>query len=156
MLRAAFERVQAQLTEEGRQIGALQQKQEVLIMQMIMRFPLTEYEIQLIRDTHEAARLRDALIKVMVAQTKQEVLEILDGGPTLGKRLREQGMQKGALLGMQETLIMQVTTRFHLTENEIQLIRKTQEADKLNAALRKVVTAQSKQEILESLNGTAS
>jgi hypothetical protein len=67
--------------------------------------------------------------------------------PTLAQRLREEGF----LLDKQEVLIMQLDTRFSLGENEKHLIREINEADKLDAALRLVVTAQSKEEILKKL-----
>lgn len=71
--------------------------------------------------------------------------------PTLAQRLREEGALQGYLLDKQEVLIMQLGTRFFLSEDEKQLIREVKEIDKLNAALRLVVTAQTKEEILNPL-----
>jgi hypothetical protein len=75
--------------------------------------------------------------------------------PTLAQRLRdegmEKGMEKGYLLDRQEVLIMLLSTRFHLSENEKQFIREVDEIEKLTAALKLVVAAQTKDEVLKSL-----
>jgi len=84
--------------------------------------------------------------------------------PTLAQRLREegkeqgvqQGMQLGHLLGKQEALIMLLANRFQMTETEKQLIAAVKEADKLNAALQMVVTADSKEKVLSLLKNGAS
>ena len=87
-------------------------------------------------------------LKEMLEESKLKGEEIM---PTLAQRWREEGMQQGFLLDKQEVLIMQLDTRFRLGENEKQLIRDIKEADKLDAALRLVVTAQTKEEILKKL-----
>jgi hypothetical protein len=71
--------------------------------------------------------------------------------PTLAQRLRDEGMEKGYLLDRQKVLIMLLSTRFHLSENEKQFIREVDEIEKLTAALKLVVTAQTKDEVLKSL-----
>jgi hypothetical protein len=67
--------------------------------------------------------------------------------PTLAQRLREEGMQ--------QALIMQLSTRFHLNEGEKQFIGAVTELEKLAAALKLVVTAQTKDEVLQSLKAVA-
>ncbi|GEM_PF-3228246 len=67
--------------------------------------------------------------------------------PTLAQRLREEG----ALANSQEVLTMLLSSRFRLNEDEKQLIREIDEPDKLAAALKLVVTARTKEEVLESL-----
>jgi len=75
--------------------------------------------------------------------------------PTLAQRWRDEGkeqwMQQGYLLDKQEVLTMLLTTRFQVTEAEKQLIGTIQEADKLNTALKMVVTADTKEKILSIL-----
>jgi len=67
--------------------------------------------------------------------------------PTIAQRLREEG----ALSARQEVLTMLLSTRFQLNESEKQLIREVNELDKLTAALKLVVTARTKEEVLESM-----
>jgi hypothetical protein len=83
-------------------------------------------------------------LQEMMEESKLKGEEIM---PTLAQRWREEGF----LLDKQEVLIMLLDTRFRLGENEKQLIREIKEADKLDAALRLVVTAQTKEEILKKL-----
>jgi predicted transposase/invertase (TIGR01784 family) len=87
-------------------------------------------------------------LEKMMDESKLKGEEVM---PTLAQRLREEGAQQGYLLDKQEVLIMQLATRFFLSEDEKQLIREVKEMDKLNAALRLVVTAQTKEEILNTL-----
>ncbi|MEK7728845.1 MAG: Rpn family recombination-promoting nuclease/putative transposase [candidate division KSB1 bacterium] len=84
--------------------------------------------------------------------------------PTLAQRWREegkeqgmqQGMQLGHLLGKQEALIMLLVNRFQMTEAEKQFIAAVNEADKLNAALQLVITADSKEKVLSVLKNGSS
>jgi len=75
--------------------------------------------------------------------------------PTLAQRLRDEGIEKGYLLDRKEVLVMLLSTRFHLTENEKQFIREVDEMERLTAALKLVVTAQTKEEVLKSLEAGA-
>lgn len=72
--------------------------------------------------------------------------------PTLAQRLREEGL----LLGKQEDLLMLLGTRFPLTEAEKQRIKEVTEADKLNNALKMVVAAETKENILFVLKNGSS
>jgi predicted transposase/invertase (TIGR01784 family) len=73
--------------------------------------------------------------------------------PTLAQRLRDEGH----LLGKQEDLIMLLAARFQLSEIEKQLIKEINEADKLNTALKMVITAETKENVLGILrNGSPS
>lgn len=83
-------------------------------------------------------------LKEMLEESKLKGEEIM---PTLAQRWREEGF----LLDKQEVLIMLLDTRFRVGEDEKHLIREVKEADKLDAALRLVVTAQTKEEILKKL-----
>jgi predicted transposase/invertase (TIGR01784 family) len=77
--------------------------------------------------------------------------------PTLAQRLREEGKAQGHLQGKQEDLIMLLATRFQLSEIEKQLIKQINEADKLNTALKMVITAETKENVLGILrNGSPS
>lgn len=87
-------------------------------------------------------------LKEMLEESKLKGEEIM---PTLAQRSREEGMQQGYLLDKQEVLIMLLDTRFRVGDDEKHLIREIKEADKLDAALRLVVTAQTKEEILKKL-----
>jgi predicted transposase/invertase (TIGR01784 family) len=83
-------------------------------------------------------------LQEMLEESKLKGDEIM---PTLAQRWREEGY----LLDKQEVLIMLLDTRFRVGDDEKHLIREVKEADKLDAALRLVVTAQTKEEILKKL-----
>jgi predicted transposase/invertase (TIGR01784 family) len=71
-----------QLRKEGMQIGAwnakVEDKQEILIMQLSQRFELTDGDIRLIRETTNLDALDEALKTILTADTKEEVLGKLD------------------------------------------------------------------------------
>jgi predicted transposase YdaD len=94
-----------------------------------------------------AAETQDVSLTQLQEMMEESKLKGENVMPTLAQRLREEGF----LLDKQEVLIMQLDTRFRLGENEKLLIREVKEADKLDAALRLVVTAQTKEEILKKL-----
>ena len=105
-----------------------------------------------------------AQLEKMLEETKLKGEEIM---PTLAQRWidegREQGvqqgvqqgMQQGVQQGMQQTLMMQLSTRFHLNDDEKQFIGAVNEVEKLTAALKMVITAQTKEEVLQSLQTVA-
>lgn len=68
----------------------------------------------------------------------------------------QQGMQLGHLLGKQEALLMLLANRFQLTDTEKQSIAAVKEADKLNAALQMVITADTKEKVLSILKNGSS
>jgi predicted transposase/invertase (TIGR01784 family) len=113
--------------------------------------------------SHEKKRIDFLLIYVMETQDTpiielEKMLEEtrLQGEivmPTLAQRLRDEGMQQGVQHGMQQALLMQLSTRFQLAEDEKQFIGKIAELEKLTTALKLVVTAQTKEEVLQSLQG---
>lgn len=87
------------------------------------------------------------LVKIL-EESKVKGVETM---PTLAQRLREEG----SLLGKQEALIMTLDARFHLSEAERQRIKEITETDKLNIALKMVVTTETKENILRALkNGS--
>lgn len=83
-------------------------------------------------------------LEEMLEENKLKGEEIM---PTLAQRW----MDEGALADRQEMLTMLLSTRFQLNEAEKQLIRKVETLDKLAAALKLVVTAQTKEEVLASM-----
>jgi len=142
-----------------------------LLSAMLLMKAAFRKDLQLIRQvfqlwhqmgfTHEKERTAFLLIYVMETQDTpitqlEKMLEEtkLQGEivmPTLAQRLRDEGKQQGMQQGMQQVLLMQLSTRFQLNEDEKQFISKIAEAEKLTAALRLVVTAQTKEEVLQSL-----
>jgi predicted transposase/invertase (TIGR01784 family) len=122
---------------------------------------------------HEKERISFLMIYIVETQDipAQELTKMLEETqiagevtmPTLAQRLRDegkeqgmhQGMQQGHLLGKQEDLIMLLATRFQLTELEQQLIREIKDADKLNIALKMVITAETKENVLGVLRNGA-
>jgi flagellar biosynthesis/type III secretory pathway protein FliH len=95
-------------------------------------------------------------LEKMLEESKLKGEEIM---PTLAQRLREEGMQQGMQQGiqqgmqqgMQQALIMQLSTRFQLSEDEKQFIGAVNDLEKLTAALKLVITAPIKEEVLQSL-----
>ncbi len=83
-------------------------------------------------------------LEKMLEESKLKGEEIM---PTLAQRLREEGMQ--------QALMMQLSTRFQLNEDEKQFISAVNEVEKLTAALKLVITAQTKEEVLQSLKNVA-
>lgn len=63
----------------------------------------------------------------------------------------QEGIEKGYILDKQDVLIMLLSTRFGLDEDEKEFIRTITGIDLLNAALKKLLTAESKEEILDHL-----
>jgi hypothetical protein len=67
-----------QLRKEGRQEGVqeakIEDKQEILIMQLSQKFEITEDDIRLIRETTDLGALGEALKIILTADTKEEVL----------------------------------------------------------------------------------
>jgi hypothetical protein len=63
--------------EEGRQEGRITDKQDVLIRQLTRKFGLADAERQRIRGVEDTAALDAALDELVVADTKEAVLEKL-------------------------------------------------------------------------------
>ena len=69
----------------------------------------------------------------------------------------QQGVEKGHLLAKQEVLIMLLANRFQLTEADKKLVSETKQPDKLDTALKMVITAETKDNVLGILrNGSPS
>jgi predicted transposase/invertase (TIGR01784 family) len=85
-----------------------------------------------------------AQLEKMLEESKLKGEEIM---PTLAQRWREEGMQ--------QALMMQLSTRFQLNEDEKQFIGTVNELEKLTMALKLVITAQTKEEVLQSLKAVA-
>lgn len=64
----------------------------------------------------------------------------------------EKGIEKGFILDKQDVLIMLLLTRFGLEEEEKAVIRSIESVDKLNTALKMVLTAETGTEIIDYLN----
>ena len=60
-------------------------------------------------------------------------------------------MQRGHILGKQDVLMMLLSGQFEVNEEHKQLIRHVEDASRLDAALKRLITAKSKQEIIEVL-----
>jgi 3-dehydroquinate dehydratase len=56
---------------------------------------------------------------------------------------------------MQQALMTQLAMRFHLNDDEKQVINAVNELEKLTAALKLVIMAQTKEEVLQSLRAVA-
>jgi hypothetical protein len=89
----------------------------------------------------------EEMIKIYATQLEKSRSRGEEIVPTLAQRLIDEGRRRG----MQQGLMMQLSTRFHLNEDEKQLISAVNELEKLTAALKLVITAQTKEEVLQSL-----
>jgi len=67
--------------------------------------------------------------------------------PTLAQRWIDEGKQQG----MQQALMTLLTARFHLNDDEKQLVGAISELEKLTVALKLAGTAQTKDEVLQRL-----
>jgi predicted transposase/invertase (TIGR01784 family) len=74
--------------------------------------------------------------------------------PTLAQRLRDEGIGKGLVLGEQNSLITLLATRFRITEADKKFIQSVNDLDKLEAALKMILTAKSKGAILDYLKNS--
>jgi len=102
---------------------------------------------------HEKDRINFLLIYVMETQDvpAAQLETMLEETKLKGEIAMPSTAQQLRNEGMQQALVMQLATRFQLNENEKQFISKISEVEQLTAALKLVVTAQTKEEILESL-----
>jgi len=106
---------------------------------------------------NEKERISFLLIYITVTQDipAPQLEEMLEENKIKGEEvmptLAERWMDEGALAARQEVLTMLLSTRFQLNESEKQLIREVNEPDKLTAALKLVVTARTKEEVLASM-----
>ncbi len=66
-----------ELKTKGREEGRVADKQDVLIRQLSRKFGLTDAERQRIRGVEDTERLDAALDELVVAETKEAVLEKL-------------------------------------------------------------------------------
>lgn len=70
--------------------------------------------------------------------------------PTIAQRWREEGM----VLGEQNSLITLLSTRFRITEADKKFIKSVNDLDKLESALKMILTAESKGAVLEYLKNS--
>jgi len=113
------------------------------------------------------AETQDVPVKQLVKILEESELKGEDIMPTLAQRWRQEGKQEGIregiekgiekgrkeayILDKQDVLIMLLLTRFGLEEEEKALIRSIETVDQLNTALKMVLTAGSKAEIIDYL-----
>jgi predicted transposase/invertase (TIGR01784 family) len=74
--------------------------------------------------------------------------------PTIAQRWTQEGIEKGLVLGEQNSLITLLSTRFQLTETDRQFIKTVNDLDKLESALKMILTAKSKGAILDYLKNS--
>ncbi|OHD17259.1 MAG: hypothetical protein A2086_11250 [Spirochaetes bacterium GWD1_27_9] len=91
---------------------------------------------------------------------KKQIVEILskcnnEGGQTmetLADYFMEKGMEKGKIEESQKTLIKQLSKKFGLTNNEIELIKKCNTLEKLDIALEDILFLDNKFDVLKKIN----
>jgi predicted transposase/invertase (TIGR01784 family) len=66
----------------------------------------------------------------------------------------EKGLEKGKLREKQEVLIRQMSRKFELSREEVELIERTDNSLALDAALDEIVMAESKEQVLEHLKSS--
>lgn len=101
------------------------------------------------------AETRDIPAKQLIKILEESKLKGEDIMPTLAQRWKQEGIEKGRkegyILDKQDVLIMLLLTRFGLEEEEKAFIRSIKAIDKLNMALKMLLTVESKEEILDHL-----
>jgi hypothetical protein len=88
-------------------------------------------------------------------ETMQEIVEKLGGEevmPSLAERLIKRGKIEGKIEGKQTTLIKQLRRKFGLTPWEEEKIRSINDEAKLDAAAEAILDAESKSEVLKTLD----
>jgi hypothetical protein len=73
---------------------------------------------------------------------------------TYGEKLLKEGLEKGKLREKQEVLIRQMSRKFELSREEVELIERTDNSRALDAALDEIVMAESKEQVLEHLRSS--
>ena len=68
-----------QMRTEGQTIGRLQDKQQVLVRQLLRKFALTDADRRRIEETENTELLDAALDEVVTAESKEQVLGKLSG-----------------------------------------------------------------------------
>ena len=96
-------------------------------------------------------------IELFVAKAEENnYTEIEEEMMTWAQQLRKEGMQIGAwnakVEDKQEILIMLLSQKFEITEGDIRLIRETTDLGALDNALKIILTADTKEEVLGKLN----
>ncbi|OHD27066.1 MAG: hypothetical protein A2Y34_18490 [Spirochaetes bacterium GWC1_27_15] len=71
---------------------------------------------------------------------------------TLADYFMEKGMEKGKIEESQKTLIKQLSKKFGLTNNEIELIKKCNTLEKLDIALEDILFLDNKFDVLKKIN----
>ncbi len=131
------------------QLGFMREEERIIFLLIYVTathdIPVTQLE-QMLEDSNLNSNLKGDDIMPTLAQRWIE--QGMERGMEKGM---EKGIEKGYLLDRQEVLIMLLSTRFQLHENEKQIIRAVNEIEKLTAALKLVVAAQTKDEILKAL-----
>ena len=90
--------------------------------------------------------------EVMPTLAQRWVEEGIEKGIEKGiKKGIKKGRQEGYILDKQNVLTMLLSTRFQLSDAEQQLIKTINDADKLDNALKAILTANGKQEVLNLL-----
>lgn len=143
LMKAAFSRdlqLIRQMFQLWHQIGFMREKERINFLLIYVA---------------ETQDISIATLQKIAEETKLQGEQIM---PTLAQRLREEGIEKGIergyLLDRQEVLILLLSTRFHLSDSEKQAIRAVNELEKLTAALKLVVKAQTQEEVMESLKSS--
>lgn len=124
-----------------RQLGFIKEEKRVILLLIYMTatqdVPVTQLEKMLEESELKGEKIMPTLAQRWIEQGMEKGME--------------KGLEKGYLLDRQEVLIMLLSTRFQLNEGEKQIIRGITEIEKLTAALKSVVAAQTKEEVLSTL-----
>jgi len=131
------------------QMGFVKEKERIVFL-MVYIMETQETPIIQLEKMLEETKLQGEEAMPTIAQRLRD--EGKEQGILLGEQQGiEKGMEKGYLLARQDVLIMLLSTRFQLSENEKQFIHEVNEIDKLTTALKLFVTAQTKEDVLVSL-----
>jgi hypothetical protein len=89
--------------------------------------------------------------KILGEIERQQFREGREQYMTIADSLIQQGIAQGALRDKQQVLARQVERKFDITDQERKLIEGTTDAGALDRALDAVITADSKEAVLEEL-----
>jgi len=105
---------------------------------------------QLLKILEESELKGEDIMPTLAQRWKQEGIE--EGIKKGIEQGIEKGIEKGFILDKQDVLIMLLLTRFGLEEEGKAVIRSIESVDKLNTALKMVLTAETGTEIIDYLN----
>jgi hypothetical protein len=124
-------------------------------------------ELHRMPEDERSRRYTEAFYAAIVRSKEQEEIDLFvaqaramryrdseEAVMTYGEKLLKEGLEKGKLRDKQEVLIRQLSRKFELSHEEVELIERTDDSRALDAALDEFAVAASKNQVLEHLKSS--